>query len=109
MKILKEKINFDNYKTSLVVIKFWTNWCSPCLSLDPKLEEFSKNTSNKVTVLKVDADVNQDIISDWVERWLFEPFMSIPQTFIFKDWKKIWWVTWDNLLEIKEICEKWLS
>ncbi|MEM1342130.1 MAG: thioredoxin [Pseudomonadota bacterium] len=44
-----------------VVVDFWAEWCGPCKTLGPQLEEAVKAAKGKVRMVKVDVDANQAI------------------------------------------------
>ena len=46
-----------SYK-SPVMVDFWAEWCSPCLSLAPALERVIKELEGVVHLAKVEVDVN---------------------------------------------------
>ena len=43
----------------LVLIDFYADWCAPCKKMKPYLEEISKDMSDKVVVVRINADDNQ--------------------------------------------------
>ncbi len=43
----------------LILIDFYADWCAPCKKMKPYLEEISKEMSDKVIVIRIDADNNQ--------------------------------------------------
>jgi thioredoxin 1 len=78
----KEKIfNYEkekewNYKGELpILIDFYADWCSPCKMVAPILEELSTEYKGKLTIYKVDTEVETELASVFGIR-------SIP-TFLF--------------------------
>ena len=45
-------------KDKVVLVDFYADWCAPCKRMKPYLDEISKDMSDKVTVVRVDADAN---------------------------------------------------
>ena len=63
-----------------VLVDFWAEWCGPCKMLAPTLDEISQEYGDKIKVLKVDVDQNNELASQY-------GIMSIPALLIFKDGK----------------------
>tara|TARA_B100000676_G_scaffold265703_1_gene278906 strand:+ start:154 stop:477 length:324 start_codon:yes stop_codon:yes gene_type:complete len=73
--------NFDKEISSSnipVLVDFWAEWCGPCKSLGPILEEISKDLKDKLQVVKVNLDENQDLAMKYSIR-------SIPTLLLFKE------------------------
>ena len=73
--------NFDKEISSSnipVLVDFWAEWCGPCKMLGPILEEISKDLKDKLQVVKVNLDENQDLAMKYSIR-------SIPTLLLFKD------------------------
>ena len=73
--------NFDKEISSSnipVLVDFWAEWCGPCKMLGPILEEISKDLKNKIQIVKVNLDENQDLAMKYSIR-------SIPTLLLFKD------------------------
>lgn len=58
-----------------VLIDFYADWCGPCKMVAPILEELSKEYDGRLTIYKVDTEVEQELASVFGIR-------SIP-TFLF--------------------------
>lgn len=61
-----------------VLVDFWATWCNPCRMQTPILEEFAKELSDKVRVVKVNVDENEKLAFELSIR-------SIPTLMLYKD------------------------
>lgn len=67
-KFLAEVWDYENspkewkYKgTKPALIDFYADWCGPCKIASPILEEISKEYAGKVTIYKIDTQVEQEL------------------------------------------------
>jgi thioredoxin 1 len=44
-----------------VVVDFYADWCGPCRMMTPAVEQLAGEYAGKVTIGKLDVDLNQDI------------------------------------------------
>ncbi len=70
---------FDSLtKSGVVLVDFWAPWCGPCRMIAPVLEELDAELGDKVSIVKIDVDENQESAAKF-------GVMSIPTLIIFKD------------------------
>lgn len=61
-----------------VVVDFWAKWCSPCLKMEPIVEELSKEFKDKVNIYKLNVDESASKAAEYGVR-------GIPAYFSFKN------------------------
>ena len=61
-----------------VLVDFWAEWCGPCKMIGPILEELDNEISDKIKIVKVDVDNNNQTAMKFARR-------SIPPLIIVKD------------------------
>ena len=62
----------------LVLVDFWAPWCGPCKMIAPVLEDLDSEIGDKVKIVKLDVDDNQETASKF-------GVMSIPTLIVLKD------------------------
>ena len=62
----------------LIVVDFWAPWCGPCKQLTPILEKIISKSGDKITLVKINIDENQQIAGQL-------RIQSIPTVYAFKD------------------------
>lgn len=62
----------------VVLVDFWADWCPPCKSLGPIIQQVSEMTKDSAAVYKLDVDHNQQTAMKYGIR-------SIPTVKVFKD------------------------
>jgi thioredoxin 1 len=65
-----------------VLVDFWAEWCGPCKTIGPALEEIAGELQGKLTVAKVDIDDNPMTPNQYGVR-------GIPTLILFKDGKQV--------------------
>jgi thioredoxin 1 len=63
-----------------VLLDFWAEWCGPCKSIAPVLDELAGTYEGKLKIVKINIDENQQTPRQFGVR-------GIPTLMIFKDGK----------------------
>jgi thioredoxin 1 len=66
----------------LVIVDMWAEWCGPCKMMEPVLEEIAEEFSDKLKVVKLNIDQNQDTPLKF-------SVMNIPTLIFFRDGKEV--------------------
>jgi len=72
-------ISEDN---KLVIVDMWAEWCGPCKMIEPILEEVANGYSDKVKLVKLNIDHNQETPVKY-------GVMNIPTLLFFKNGKEV--------------------
>jgi thioredoxin 1 len=66
-----------------VLVDFFAEWCGPCKTMKPILEDLKSKLGTSASVLKVDVDKNPHAASKY-------QIKSVPTLILFKDGKPVW-------------------
>ena len=79
------KANFDSIinENKPVVVDFHALWCGPCKVQSPILKEVASELGDRVRVIKIDVDQNDEIANRYQIR-------SVPTLMIFKNGNLLW-------------------
>ncbi len=82
------KVSEDSFKTDVidsnvpVLVDFYADWCGPCKSLAPKLEEIAGTLGATSRIVKLDVDAAQGIATQFGVR-------GIPTLVLFKNGQEV--------------------
>jgi thioredoxin 1 len=66
-----------------VLIDFFATWCGPCKILGPILKEVKDTLGDRISILKIDVDKNQQIAAQYQVR-------GVPTMILFQNSKQLW-------------------
>ena len=66
-----------------VLIDFYATWCGPCQMLSPILKEVKDSLGERVSIIKIDVDKNQEIAATYQVR-------GVPTMMLFQNGKQLW-------------------
>ena len=74
------KANFDSIinDNKPVVVDFHAVWCGPCKTQSPILKDLASELGDKIKVIKIDVDQNNEIASRY-------QIQSVPTIMVFKN------------------------
>jgi len=75
--------NFDKMVSNYtILVDFWADWCAPCKTQDPILEEVASELIGQILIGKVNVDDNRTIANKY-------GIMNIPTMILFKNGEKV--------------------
>ncbi len=103
MTLVLNNENFsETIKEGVTLVDFWAEWCGPCQTMLPILDDFSSSMEGKMKVAKVNVDEAQEIAVKY-------RVMSIPTLIVFKDWEPVETMVWVQTKDkLEEVCSKYL-
>jgi thioredoxin 1 len=79
------KNSFENLIASSkpILIDFYATWCGPCKMLSPVLEQVKDTLGDRIMILKIDVDKNQELAKQMEVR-------GVPTLFLYQESKQLW-------------------
>ncbi|WP_264520889.1 thioredoxin [Flavobacterium sp. N1994] len=66
-----------------VLLDFFATWCGPCQMLAPVLKNVKDSLGDRITIIKIDVDKNQELASKYQIR-------GVPTMMLFQNGKSLW-------------------
>lgn len=66
-----------------VLIDFFGTWCGPCQMLAPILKQVKDNLGERISIIKIDVDKNQELAAKYKVR-------GVPTMLLFQNGKQLW-------------------
>lgn len=67
----------------LVLVDFHAEWCGPCKKMAPYLDQIGKEMKDKVVILRIDADDNEELANQM-------NIVGLPNLQIYKKKEQVW-------------------
>lgn len=65
------------------LVDFFATWCGPCQAMSPVLDQLKEKMGDKVRVLKIDVDKNQEVAAKFKVR-------GVPTFVLFQSGEILW-------------------
>lgn len=72
----------NQIKSGVVLVDFHANWCGPCRTLAPVLDQVAQEMQGKAVIGKIDIDSEQKTAAQF-------QITSVPTMVLFKDGKEV--------------------
>jgi thioredoxin 1 len=66
-----------------VLVDFFATWCGPCQMLLPVLNQVKESLKDRITIIKIDVDKNQEMAQKYQVR-------GVPTLMLFQEGKQLW-------------------
>jgi thioredoxin 1 len=95
--------NYQEFtKNKLTLVDIWAPWCGPCRQISPIVDSLSTEYAGKLSVGKLNADENSEIVTQLGIR-------SIPAIFIYKEGEIVeTMIGFSSKQKLAEVIEKHL-
>lgn len=79
-----------------VLVDFFATWCGPCQMLIPVLNQVKDSLQDRITIIKIDVDKNQELAAKLQVR-------GVPTMMLYQNGKQLW--RQSGVLSKEEIIE----
>lgn len=70
-------------KSKVVLVDFSAEWCGPCQTLAPILQEVKSHYGDVMSIIKIDIDKNQALARNFAVQ-------GVPTMIIYKEGNQVW-------------------
>ncbi len=80
---MNAKFNAVINQDQMVLVDFYADWCGPCKTMSPILQETKSILKEEVKIIKINVDQFQDLANEFSVR-------GVPTLILFKQGKMLW-------------------
>ena len=66
-----------------LLVDFYASWCGPCRVMSPLIDKLERKYDDKINVLKIDVDDEEDLASKY-------KIHTVPSLMMFKNGEIVW-------------------
>lgn len=66
-----------------ILVDFFATWCGPCQTLTPMLKQVKDTLGERITIIKIDVDKNQELASKLQVR-------GVPTMMLYQNGNQLW-------------------
>ncbi|MBS1643182.1 MAG: thioredoxin fold domain-containing protein [Bacteroidetes bacterium] len=85
-----------NNKNKMVLVDFYADWCGPCKKMEPYLKEIATTMVDKVVLVRINADDNQELCKEL-------NIDALPVLHLYKNnslaWKNLGYISKEDVLK----------